>query len=51
MVRLTSLAVVQIAPLDGACDLYRKDGSSLGTIQPGIGGQPSRLIIESPKRG
>jgi hypothetical protein len=34
---------------DGSWDLFRKDGSRLGTIQKGIGGQPDRVIV--PKRG
>jgi len=34
----------------GSWDLFRKDGSRLGTIERGIGGTPDRLIIQKPGR-
>ncbi len=33
---------------DGSWDLFHPDGRRLGTIQPGIGGQPGRVAV--PKR-
>ena len=35
---------------DGSVDLFRPDGSRLGTIQTGIGGQPSRILLPKGKR-
>lgn len=35
---------------DGSWDLFRPDGSRLGVIQPGLGGLPSRLILQPRKR-
>jgi hypothetical protein len=35
---------------DGSVDLFRPDGSRLGVIQPGIAGQPSRIIIQPSRR-
>jgi len=35
---------------DGSWDLFRKDGSRLGSIQPGIGGQPGRITVPRGKR-
>jgi hypothetical protein len=35
---------------DGSWDLYHKDDSRLGVIQPGLGGLPSRLVLPPRKR-
>lgn len=35
---------------DGSWDLYRKDGSRLGTITPGIGGQPGRVTVPKGRK-
>lgn len=35
---------------DGSWDLFRPDGSRLGVIQPGLGGLPSRLVLQPRKR-
>ena len=34
----------------GSWDLFRPDGSRLGVIQPGLGGLPSRLVLQPRKR-
>ncbi|OGB89607.1 MAG: hypothetical protein A3H39_10085 [candidate division NC10 bacterium RIFCSPLOWO2_02_FULL_66_22] len=34
----------------GSWDLFRPDGSRLGVIQPGLGGLPSRLVLQLRKR-
>ncbi|GEM_PF-1502794 len=39
-----------IQPPDGSWDLFRPDGSRLGVIQPGLGGLPSRLVLQPRKR-